>query len=264
VQKRFPKLAGRMASVHQIAPVLAIAGLCLSLLHQSSLGATYGVLLARPIWYKPGLAVLFIVSAMAAGPSLTIIASTLATRVRNRESLHEPLFNQLSHFIGWILVLYLYLRFWDTLGMVYTHEPGRSEGLQMLTSGSLSFNFWVGEILLGAIIPILVLLNGRLRQDRLLRTVALAMVVGGLIAYRWDTNMLGQFIVFSQFPQDDVVRYTHYTPALIEIAAGAGVIAYGLLAFTLGARYLKVVEYGRARLPKKSHRPIPVLSSGKG
>jgi len=264
MQNRFPKLAGRMTSVHQIAPVLAIAGLALSMLHQSSLGATYGVLQARPIWYRPGLAALFIVSAMAAGPSLTIIASTVTARVRNRESIHEPLFDRLSRFIGWVLVVYLYLRFWDTLGMVYTHEPGRTEGLQMLTSGSLSFNFWMGELLLGAIVPVVVLLNGRLRQDQTLRTVALALVVAGLIAYRWDTNMVGQFIVFSQFPQDTVVRYTQYAPALIEIAAGVGVVAYGLLAFTLGARYLKVVEYGRARLSKKSRRPIHVLTGGDG
>ena len=63
-KQRWPRLAGKLQHIHKFAPVLAIAGLFFSLLHQSSLGATYGVLKARPIWYKPSLAVLFIVSAV--------------------------------------------------------------------------------------------------------------------------------------------------------------------------------------------------------
>ena len=50
VQSRWPGFGNRLASVHKIAPLLAIAGLGLSMLHQSSLGATYGVLKARPVW----------------------------------------------------------------------------------------------------------------------------------------------------------------------------------------------------------------------
>ncbi|HEX6384470.1 MAG TPA: NrfD/PsrC family molybdoenzyme membrane anchor subunit, partial [Anaerolineae bacterium] len=67
LRNRWPQIAGRLEHVHKVAPVLAIAGLGLSMLHQSSLGATFGVLKARPIWYRPDMAVLFIVSAMAAG-----------------------------------------------------------------------------------------------------------------------------------------------------------------------------------------------------
>jgi len=48
---RWPRLAGWMQRVHHYAPYLAVAGVFLSMLHQSSLGATYGVLKARPLWY---------------------------------------------------------------------------------------------------------------------------------------------------------------------------------------------------------------------
>ncbi len=75
MQRRWPRLAHTLAHVHHYAPIFAIIGLGLSLLHQSSLGATYGVLKARPIWYRPDLSVLFIISAMAGGPALTALAS---------------------------------------------------------------------------------------------------------------------------------------------------------------------------------------------
>src|SRR3970282_1473720 len=51
LQNRSPRIAASMQSLHKLAPYLAVVGLGLSLLHQSSLGAPYGVLQARPIWY---------------------------------------------------------------------------------------------------------------------------------------------------------------------------------------------------------------------
>jgi len=243
VQARWPGLGQRLESIHHFAPVLAVVGLGLSLLHQSSLGATYGVLKTRPIVYRPGMALLFIVSAIAAGPALTVLASKVAALVSPRAIVRDELLDQVSRFVGWALIAYLYFRFWDTLAMNYTYEPGRNEGLTILTSGSLAFNFWIGEILLGALAPTIILLSDRLRRRQTLHILALLMVVGGLVAYRWDTNLVSQLVVFNMLPQDLIPRYTHYTPALIEFVAGAGVIAYGLLTFTLGARYLKVVDH---------------------
>jgi Ni/Fe-hydrogenase subunit HybB-like protein len=243
IKRRWPNLSGRVDRLHHFAPFLAIAGLILSMLHQSSLGATYGVLKARPIWYRPGLAVLFIVSAMAAGPALTVFASMVASRLSPKAIVNERLLDQISKFIGWVLVAYLYLRFWDALSMTYTYEPGRSEGLNLLTGGSLSFNFWIGEVVLGIIVPMIILFRTRLRRQPLLHMLALLLVVGGLAAYRWDTNMVGQMVTSSYLPQELVPRYTEYFPSLIEFLAGAGAVAYGLMAFTLGARYLKVVNH---------------------
>ncbi len=245
-EQRWPRLARRLQSVHQIAPYLAVVGLGLSMLHQSSLGATYGILKARPIWYRPDLSVLFMISAMAGGPALTVLVSMLAGRLSKRIQLDDHLLERISYFVGWVLVAYLYFRFWDAFSMTYTYEPGRTEGLAILTRGMLSFNFWVGEIALGMVIPIFLLLNNRTRQQPLLRMLALALVVAGVVAYRWDVNLSGQLVLLSYLPQELATRYTSYFPSLIEFMAGVGVVAYGALAVTLGIRYLNVVHHPRA------------------
>jgi len=159
----FPWLSARLVKVHHIAPILAVAGLAFSMLHQSSLGATYGVLKARPIWFRPGLSYLFIISAVLAGISMTLLASMLAGRLSRRAKVNDRLIQSLAVFVGWGLLLYLYLRFWDAFSMTYSYLPGRSEGFWMLTSGTLAFNFWVGEIILGILVPAILLLNKRLR-----------------------------------------------------------------------------------------------------
>ncbi|NIV33887.1 MAG: hypothetical protein GWN58_31890, partial [Anaerolineae bacterium] len=84
--------------------------------------------------------------------------------------------------------------------MTYTYEPGRTEGLALLTSGPLSFNFWVGEILLGAIVPIVLLLNPRTRRIGWVRMLALLLVVGGVVAYRWDTTLAGSIVILTYLP----------------------------------------------------------------
>ena len=251
---RWPKLSHRLHGIHKFAPVLAIFGLGFSLLHQSSLGATYGVLKARPIWYKPSLAVLFIFSAVIGGLALTVLASKLAALFSEKANVRNDILDKVSQTIGWMLLGYLYLRFWDTLGMEYTLEPGRTEGLHILTTGALAFNFWVGEIVLGILTPAIILVTGKLRREPRLHLLALVLTVGGLVAYRWDTNIVGQMVAFSYLPTQLEPLYTAYKPALVEILVGLGVIAYGLLAFTLGVRYLGVVDH--SSFPEEIAEPV--------
>jgi len=259
LRTHWPKLSAKLSRVHHYAPYLAIAGLGLSMLHQSSLGALYGVLKARPLWYRPDISVLFIISAVAGGMALTVLASMLSARATKHANVENNILDRVSFIIGWVLVAYLYFRFWDALSMTYTYEPGRTEGLRLLTNGPLSFNFWVGEVLLGAVIPIILLLNKRMRALPLWRMVALALVVGGVVAYRWDTNMSGLLIVLSYLPGEPAVAYTAYHPSLIEFLAGAGIISYGLLAFSLGVRFLKVVDHGQVKAHVEEAKTIQTI-----
>ncbi len=258
LKKHFPKLAEKMNHVCNYAPYLAIAGLFLSMLHQSSLGAVYGVIKARPFWYKPEMSVLFMASALVGGISLTLFASMLAARLTPRARINDGLIERLSYFVAWALVGYLYFRGWDVLAMTYTYQPGRSEGLQLITGGALSFNFWILEMLLGAAVPMVMLLTPYTRRHPFWRMVALGLVVLGVIAYRWDTNLSGLFVVLSYLPGEPVVAYTSYAPSLVEILSGMGVIAYGLLAFSLGVRYLRVVDH---RYVMEEHETVKVKST---
>jgi Ni/Fe-hydrogenase subunit HybB-like protein len=261
IRNRFPWAAARMTSLHHMAPYLAIVGLGLSMLHQSSLGATYGVLKARPIWYRPDLSVLFMASAIAGGIAMTLLVTMLAGKLSPRVRVNDEIVEKIAYAVGWVLVGYLYFRFWDAFAMTYTYAPGRTEGLRVITKGALSFNFWAGEILLGAVIPIIILLNKRFRSQPALRMLALALVVGGVVAYRWDTNLAGQLVLLTYLPNEIIARYTHYVPSFIEFLAGAGVVAYGMLAVTLGVRYLNIVDH-----PVEAHAgetsPIAVPAGG--
>jgi len=242
LRKRFPTFAHRLEGVHHYAPILAIIGLCLSSLHQSSLGAMYGVIKARPFWFKPEMSVLFMLSAIVGGIAMTLFLSMLASRLTNKARVNDTLIERVSQFVGYLLIGYFYFRAWDALAQTYTYDPGRNEGLHVMTKGSLAFNFWIVEMSLGMIVPMIILLYKPLRLNRFIRMIALFLVAAGVVTFRWDTNISGLLVVMPYAPHQ-IIAYTNYLPALIEIVTGAAIIAYGLTAFSLGVKYLRVVDH---------------------
>ena len=257
LRKRLPKVAAMMERVHHYAPFLAIVGLGLSSLHQSSLGATYGVIKARPFWFKPEMSVLFMLSAIVGGISLTLFASMLSSRLTKKAKVNDALVERVAHFVGYLLIGYFYFRAWDALATTYTYDPGRTEGLQFLTKGPFAFNFWIVEMLLGMIVPMILLLYKPTRINRFWRMLALILVAAGVVAFRWDTNITGQ-LVLMPYVAGQAIAYTSYRPSLIEILTGSAIIAYGLTAFSLGVKYLRVVDH---TLVEEEHEKVRVKAT---
>ena len=257
LRKRLPKVASMMAHVHHYAPFLAIVGLGLSSLHQSSLGATYGVIKARPFWFKPEMSVLFMFSAIVGGISLTLFASMLASRLTRKARINDALIERVAQFVGYLLIGYFYFRAWDALSVTYAYDPGRSEGLKFITTGPLAFNFWVVEMLLGMIVPMILLLYKPTRLNRFWRMLALLLVAAGVVAFRWDTNITGLLVVMPYVPGQPIA-YASYRPSLLEILTGAAIIAYGFTAFSLGVRYLRVVDHS---LIEEEHTQVKVKAA---
>ena len=257
LRKRFPRIADLMSRVHHYAPILAIIGLGLSSLHQSSLGATYGVIKARPFWFKPEMSVLFMFSAIVGGISMTLFATMLSARLTPKAKINDALIERVAQFVGYLLIGYFYFRAWDALAATYTYDPGRSEGLHFMTKGPMAFNFWIIEMLFGMIVPMILLLYKPTRMNRFWRMVALFMVAAGVVAFRWDTNITGQLVLMSYVP-GAAITYTSYRPSLIEIVSGAAIIAYGLTAFSIGVKYLRVVDH---TLIEEEHEKVHVKAT---
>lgn len=257
VEHRFPRLSHRLGSLHALTPYLALIGLCLSTLHQSSLGLTYGKLIARPIWYRPWpMALSFYISAIVGGMALVACISLVAARMTPRARVNKVTLDKLAYTVGWAALFLLVVRWWGLMSMPVDYVPAKSEALYILTRGRLAFNFWGLEILLGLVVPAVLLLVGSFRRVERVRILALALVALGLVAYRWDTNLVGQLVVFGQAPGSDVPLFTNYTPSLIEILTGTGVLAYGLLAVIFGVRYLNVIDHGEV-VEAPAEAPVP-------
>jgi molybdopterin-containing oxidoreductase family membrane subunit len=186
------------------------------------------------------MSILFIVSALAGGPALTVLACLLVGKLRRRLCVPRELLGGVAKFVGFTLLAYLYLKFWDNFAITYTYAPGRTEGLRLLTSGMLQWNFWLGEVLLGGLVPAFILLSPQRRGNDWQLMAAAGLVVLGVVLNRWDVNLSGLMLTVSFLPSTPIADLVHYRPTWVEWATAAGVVAYGLAAFSLGARYLPV------------------------
>ncbi len=234
--------------LHSFAPVLAVIGLGLSLLHQSSLGGTYGVVAGRASLFRSTMPLLFIVSAVAAGMAFTVQMTLLVQWLGRRLLVPRQVLFQVGQIAGAILLVYLYMRFWDSTTGNYGYVPGRSEAETALTTGAFGITFWGWEIALGGLLAAIALIVARFRQSIALLMIGSALTVAGIIANRWNTTMLAftQPLTVGPIVTDPVV--TQYTPNGIEWAAALGIVAGLALLFSLGMRYLPAFQGQKSRV----------------
>lgn len=227
--------------LHKLTPVFAVAGMALSLLHQSSLGATYGVLSGRAIWFKPSLPVMFIISAVAAGTALTLFLTMVAGRFMHRDLITNDLKLRIARFSGYVMLGYLYLKLWDWAATsYYSHAPGTADALNRLQiTTPYSQSFWWLEVFFGALVPAVIFLYPAFRRNDRLLIVGLGLAVMGLVVNRWNVTLSGLVVPPQWSPGilGNIVASTYF-PSPTEIAVTVGILGYALLAFTLGVRHL--------------------------
>jgi molybdopterin-containing oxidoreductase family membrane subunit len=239
---RLPRVRALAEWLHKGAPVLAFMGLLFSLLHQSSLGATYGVVLARPIWFRPTMPLMFIASAIAAGPALTVVLALVVGWLRGREIVPRDVLFDVAKVSASALLIYLYMRFWDVMAGNYGYVPLRSEATAYLSSGSMALNFWAWEIVLGGVVAAGLMLWAAIQKREALLFTGAGLAVIGLVMNRWDTTMVGFLTPLTTAPALTYPLTPTYTPAGTEWAAAIGIISGVALVFTLGMRYLPAFD----------------------
>jgi molybdopterin-containing oxidoreductase family membrane subunit len=224
--------------VHRFAPVLAILGMGISLLHQSSLGGTYGVVAGRASLFRATMPLLFIVSAVAAGIAFTVQMTLIVQWLRQRIIVPRKVLFQAGQIAGAILLVYLYMRFWDSTTGNYGYVPGRSEADTLLTTGTFGLSFWGWEIVLGGLVAAALLISARRFNSIALLMVGSGLAMSGIIANRWNTTMLAFTQPLTVGPATTIPLVASYTPSLVEWMTSLGIVAGLTLLFSLGMRYL--------------------------
>jgi len=246
ISKRLPWL-GKVAHVlHKLAPALAVLGLGISLLHQSSLGATYGIVKSRPIWFKPSMPIMFILSAVAVGPAMTMAMAFILEWITGKATVAHDVLHKIARASGLTLLAYLYLRMWDLAAVsYYGRTPSVSEAMNMLSQETpYSFGFWVGEVILGIIIPVILFLAPRFNKNPFNLVLGAGLAVMGVIFNRWNVTVTGLFVPLDYSPgtifRPEVVSYW---PSLAEWGIAVGILGYMMMMLTLGVRFLPLFNH---------------------
>jgi menaquinone reductase, integral membrane subunit len=231
--------------LHKLAPTLAVLGLAISLLHQSSLGATYGIVKSRPIWFKPSMPIMFILSAVAAGPALTMTIALIVEWISAKKLVPHDVLRAIAKSSGLAFLAYGYIKFWDLASVAYYgRTPLVSEALFTLNQQTpYNFSFWVGEIFLGIVLPAVFFLTPRFNRSPLFLVAGGISGTIGIIIHRWDVTVSGLFVQVAYSPGTLYhLPAGQYWPALVEWGVAIGIIGYALLLLTLGIKFLPLFD----------------------
>lgn len=237
--ERFPILAQISHFIHRFGPLLAAVGLTLSLLHQASLGATYGVLSGRGMWFNQTAPVIFVASAMGGGSALLFFMSVIVFRVMRPGLVKDDVLYDIARIAGGIVLVCIYIRLWDWASVNYysfDHEISLQTALLNQIS-PYTETFWIGQVLF-ALVPGYILLRARrVRNFKYLMLAALGPIICVIIT-RWNYNFSGLIASITYDPYTPTVQLNSYIPTWQELAVGIGVISYWLMGFSLAARFL--------------------------
>ncbi len=230
--------------LHRFGPALAVIGLTLSLLHQASLGATYGVLSGRGLWFSQTAPVLFVTSAITGGTALLFVLSIIVFRVMRPGLVRDDVLYDVAKIAGTFALLCIYIRVWDwAVTNYYSFDREVSLQTQLLdTVAPYSLSFWVGQVFF-ALIPGFILVNARkLKNIRLVAVFALLPILCTILL-RWNYNLSGLTASVTYDPFTPSVQFNPYGPTWQEWALAIGVISYWLMAFSLAARFLPFTSH---------------------
>jgi molybdopterin-containing oxidoreductase family membrane subunit len=182
-------------NMHEIMAVFAATGAFLSFFHQGSLGGVPGVLFARPFGFREGVLVwpwtffLFTWSAAAVGPCFTIFITKITEKAVRKKLVKDNVIDLLAKISGWMLATYVIAKIADTIFWAtvtapskgftfmyfYTNNPGSAYGIWIL----------IAEIGICGILPALILIVGKLRQNQSALWLAVTLAVIGVCLNRW-------------------------------------------------------------------------------
>lgn len=210
---------------HRLAVPIAILGVTLSSLHQSTLGTLYLNMPHRldALWYTPILPLLFFISSIMAGLSLAMIAYAVSARILGRETQPETL-NGLARGAAWAALGYTLLKLGDLWW--------RDQFPALFSLDSMSQLLWL-ELGLGALLPALLLLIPAVRCRPAGRWLGVGLILCGILANRFNATM------FAQTPPPGTPAYT---PHLVEWLTTLGILAGMALAWYAGVRLLVIFE----------------------
>jgi molybdopterin-containing oxidoreductase family membrane subunit len=221
----------------RVVRVLAIIGVPVAIMFHGGVGALFGVVAARPAWNSGLFPILFLLSALASGGALlTLVAAVFQDGWRrNRDTVLS-----LGRLVLGLLLLDVLFQLSEYLVAGYGQVPGHIEGLKLIFTGPYWWVFWVWQLGLGTVAPI-VLLAGPTRRDPRWVSLAGLFIALGFIGLRLN-------IVIPALATEEIAGLsaaiasprlsTQYFPSLAEWMLTVGIVGIGLLLFGLGEKLL--------------------------
>ena len=223
---------------YKMALVLGILGAFAETAANSCLGGVFATLPSHPFWYGGQLPIFFLGCAFTSGAAAAVLFTWLAHVIRGKK-MDEVVFNGVqaaAKVMMLMLILVSVATFWKMVSFfVGGTEAGRLAA-STLVSGRLATNFWLFEVAIGIVAPIILLAVTKVRNVPAMAGAAFMTLLGMFIA-RLNMVIAGQIVPQYAGIDINLPAVFPYMPSGYEwIVAFSGIGLTGM-AFLLGERF---------------------------
>jgi molybdopterin-containing oxidoreductase family membrane subunit len=207
-------------------------------------GSIFGFLVARAGYNSALYAPMFIIYSFAYGLACFMVVQSVMYKWNNIP-MDERILARLKGLLAVFVAAGLYFTVVLHLTNMYFAKQWDFERFLLLEGGIYTAVFWLGQILIGGILPLLMIFSPGSAKNPALIFVAALLVIAGGHAQMYVTIVGGQAFPLDLFPGfaesssffDGVVH--HYSPSLWEILLGMGGMATAFILTTAAVRVLK-------------------------
>ncbi|MCF8105945.1 MAG: polysulfide reductase NrfD [Desulfohalobiaceae bacterium] len=225
---------------HRMTALLGFMALLVGVIATGNLGFVFGSITARPFYHGIYFPVYLVISGIAAGAALLLVINNIVYKIRIKESLQDSM-QALGKLLGLGIGAMIFLTFWKLASSLYSEPEEMSQAALALISGPLALHFWIGEVGLALVLPLLLIVFCRAKNTRLLGLAGLTYMVG-LFFTRYNFIVAGQLPPMRQGFEgsgvDTVNGLVQYAPSPVEwmiFALGLGLFFF---LYFLAERYL--------------------------
>ncbi len=204
-------------------------------------GSIFGFIVARDAYNSALLAPLFIAMSFSFGLAVFVLILLAAYRGTGRD-LGDALLKRLGNLLGVFVAAVLYFVLVHHTTNVYVARQHEVERFILRDGGVYTALFWIGQVAVGGVVPLVLLWAPGLGRFRI--ALAAACVIAGGLAQLYVLILGGQAFPQTIFADkttassffDGVVA--SYSPSLPEIALGVGGMAFALTLTLVGLKVL--------------------------
>lgn len=228
---KFTKVAGTAAFIWRI-------------ILTTGTGSIFGFLVARQAYDAIIMAPMFIIMSFAFGLAIYILMLMLSYKMTERELGDEVLY-RLGNLLGIFIASIFYFVAVYHVGNLYLAENQGVEKFILLGDNSYSTIFWVGQILIGTLLPLaLIYAPSTHRKIMPLVIASILTIIGGLAAL-YVIIIGGQAYPLEMFSGKEIISgyggVIEYIPTLAEIMLGIGGICVSVIATFFIIRILPIL-----------------------
>ncbi|MCU7874413.1 MAG: polysulfide reductase NrfD [Candidatus Thiodiazotropha sp. (ex Lucinoma borealis)] len=209
-------------------------------------GSIFGFLVAREAYDAAIMAPMFVIMSFSYGLAFFII-TLIAAYIWGDRELGDLRLTRLKNLLGVFVGAVLYFTLAYNLTNLYVTQHHGIERFVLLDGGIYTQMFWIGQILIGSIVPLFLIYSPAFEKSRWAIAVAsVAVLIGGFFQI-YVIVIGGQAYPMNLFPGKEVIesgfydgQVINYMPTVPEAALGIAGIAVALAMVAVGARVFKV------------------------